>query len=77
MLADEIIRVKLESQHVESGMNIFRQGLAGPLFQQDPSLRWPGCSVPNSQDVVANFGVKDDEVEAGEGPEETTVQHKD
>lgn len=35
LLADEVIRIKLQCEYVESRVNIFRQGWARPFFQQD------------------------------------------
>lgn len=64
LLADEIVWIKLQREDVESRVDIFRESRARPFFQQDPPVRWPRWTVPDSQDIVADLSVKDDEVEA-------------
>lgn len=64
LFADEVVGIKLQRQNVEGGVDILRQGWTGPLLEQDTPVRRPWWSIPNSQDVVAHLGVKDDEVEA-------------
>lgn len=64
LLADEIIWIKLQCEYVESRVNVFRQGWAWPLFQQDPPVWRPRWTIPNSQNIVADLSVKDNEVEA-------------
>lgn len=64
LLADEIVWIKLQCEYVERRVDIFRESWARPFFQQDPPIWWPGWTIPDSQDIVADLSVKDDEVEA-------------
>lgn len=64
LLADEVIRIKLQCEYVKRRVDIFRQGRARPFFQQDPPIRWSRWAIPHSQDIMADLSVKDDEVEA-------------
>lgn len=60
-LGDVKVRLKLDGDHVEGGVDPFRQQRAAHLLQGHLVLRWP---IPHLQDVVGSLGVESQKLEA-------------
>lgn len=63
-LGDVKVRLELDGDHVEGGVNPFRQQRAADLLQGHLVLRRP---IPHLQDVVGSLSVESQKLEANSG----------